>query len=96
MWVMTVTLELRPDIELSALEQAEEEGLPLAEYVEVVVREAISRREKVKQLAAKSFREILAPIHKGFHESGLTEEEMMEMFAEAREQVYQESKSEMP
>jgi hypothetical protein len=30
---MTVTLELEPDVELTAMKQAEAEGLPLAKYV---------------------------------------------------------------
>lgn len=87
---MTVTLELEPEVELTATEQAEEQGLPLDKYVEIVVKEAVNQRQRVKQLAQKSFREILAPIHQGFKESGLTEDEIMQKFEKAREDVWRE------
>jgi hypothetical protein len=38
---MKVTLELEPDVELTATKQAEAEGLPLAKYVGLVLREAV-------------------------------------------------------
>ena len=88
---MTVTLELEPEVELTATEQAEEQGLPLDKYVEIVVKEAVKQRQRVKQLAQKSFREILAPIHQGFEESGMSEDEITEMFEKAREEVWQEN-----
>jgi hypothetical protein len=44
---MTVMLELEPEVELTAAEQAEDEGLPLAKYVESVVKEAIFKRRRV-------------------------------------------------
>ena len=87
---MTVTLELEPEIELTATEQAEEQGLPLDKYVEIVVKEAVNQRQRVKKMAQKSFQEILAPIHQGFKESGLTEDEIMQKFEKAREDVRQE------
>ena len=55
-----------------------------------LVKESASRRERIEKLAEKSFDEILAPIRKGFQESGMSEDEIMEMFEEAREEVYQE------
>ncbi|MDQ3131734.1 MAG: hypothetical protein M3Q99_13370 [Acidobacteriota bacterium] len=87
---MTVILELEPEIELTATEQADEQGLPLEKYVEIVFKEAVAQRQKVKRLAQTSFREILAPIHQGFKESGLTEDEIIQRFEKAREDVWQE------
>ena len=56
---MTVTLELDPDVELTATKQAEAEGLPLAKYVELVLREAVFKRQRVEQLSEQPFDEIL-------------------------------------
>jgi hypothetical protein len=90
---MTVTFELEPEVELTATEQAEEQGLPLEKYVEIVVKEGVNQRQRVKQLAQKSFREILAPIQKGFQESGMSEDEILEFFEEVREEVWQEKQN---
>lgn len=87
---MTVTLELEPDVERTATEQAKEEGLPLAEYAGSVFRDAILRRQRVRELSDSSFDEILAPVRQGFDESGMTEDELLEFFEEVREEVYQE------
>lgn len=38
---MTVTLELEPKDETTASEHAREKSLPLAEYVELVVKETV-------------------------------------------------------
>ena len=45
---MTVILELEPEIEMTAVKQAEAEGLPLEKYVESVVKEAIFKRERCR------------------------------------------------
>lgn len=87
---MTVTLELEPDVELTATEQAEEEGLPLAEYAGSVFKDAIFRKERARRLSEKSFDEILAPVRLGFEESGMNEDELLDFFEEVREEVYQE------
>ena len=45
---MAVTLELEPDVELTATKQAEAEGLPLAKYVEVFLRKAVFKHQRVR------------------------------------------------
>lgn len=55
---MTVILEPETDVEMTAAEQAEAEGLPLARYVETVVREAVFKRRTVERLSEKPFDEI--------------------------------------
>lgn len=46
--IMTVTLKLKPEVELTAAEQAKAEGLPLAKYVESVIKEAVFKRQRVR------------------------------------------------
>ncbi len=84
---MTVTLELEPEVELTATEQAAEEGLPLAEYVESVVKEAILKRRRVRQLSEKSFDEILKPFRDEVEASSITDDELDDLFREARREV---------
>ena len=85
---MTVILELEPDVEMTASELAREKGLPLAEYVGSVVKDAIFERKRVANLSEKSFDEILAPVRKGFKESGETEAELFEFFEKIRVASY--------
>lgn len=81
---MDLTITQLPPETMQALNAlAAEKGKSPEEYVRDVIEREISK--------SKSFREILAPIQKGFQESGMTEEELIAMFEEAREDVYQES-----
>ena len=86
--IMTVILELEPDVELTASEQAREKGLPLAEYVGSVVKDTIFERKRAANSSEKSFDEILDPVRKGFKESGETEAELFEFFEKIREVSY--------
>lgn len=88
---MTVTLELEPDVELKATEQANEEGLPLAQYAESVFKDAILSRQRFGRRSERTFDDILAPVRKGFKESGESEDEIMAFFEDIREEVYRET-----
>lgn len=90
---MTVVLELEPEIEEKIKMQASKDGVKVEVYVQSIVKEATNKREKIEKLAEKSFDEILAPIQKGFEESGMSEDEIMQMFEEAREEVWQEKQN---
>lgn len=90
---MTVILELEPEIEEKIKMQALKDGLKVEVYVQSIVKEATNKRERIEKLAEKSFAEILAPIQKGFEESGMSEDEIMQMFEEAREEVWQEKQN---
>lgn len=85
--IMTVTLELEPEVELTATEQAQEEGLPLAEYVESVVKDAILKRQRVRRLSEKSFDEILKPFRNEVEASGITDDELDNLFRQARREA---------
>lgn len=86
---MTVTLELEPDVELTATKQAEAEGLPLTKYVESVLREAILKRQRVEKLSEKSFDEILKPFRSEVEERGVTDDELDTLFQQARREASQ-------
>ena len=47
-----------------------------------------------KTLARKPFEEILAPVRKGFEESGMTEEELAAVVERAREDFHRERATE--
>ncbi len=87
---MTITIELPSEVEEKLKIQASDDGLKVEDYVKTLIKDASDRRERIEKLSEKSFKEILAPIHKGFEESGLGEDEIMEMFEQAREEVWQE------
>lgn len=90
--IMTVTLELEPEVEMTASEQAEEEGLLLAEYVEAVVKEAVFKRRAVKNLAEKPFDEILKPFRDEVEASGMSDDELDDLFDNARRSASAERK----
>ncbi len=90
---MTVTLELEPEVELTATEQAEAEGLPLAKYVESVVREAVFKRRRVERLSERSFDEILKPFRDEVEASGMNDDELNNLFRKARREASQTRRS---
>lgn len=87
--IMTVTLELEPEVEQTAAEQAKAEGLPLTKYVESVIREAIFKRQRVQQLAEKSFDEILKPFRAEVEASGISNDDLDNLFQQARREASQ-------
>ena len=84
---MTVTLELEPEVELTATKQAKAEGLPLAKYVESVVRETVFKRQRVERLSEKSFDEILKPFRNEVEASGMSDDELDNLFRQARREA---------
>ncbi|HEY0545335.1 MAG TPA: hypothetical protein VGC91_08180 [Pyrinomonadaceae bacterium] len=43
---MTITIELKPEIETYARKQASQSGIPLEDYIAFVIKEAVSQREQ--------------------------------------------------
>lgn len=84
---MTVILELEPEVEITATEQAREKGLPLAEYVESVVKETVFKRQRIQQLSEKSFDEILKPFRDEVEASGTDDDELDDIFRRARREA---------
>jgi hypothetical protein len=87
---MTITIDLPLETEEKVKTQASQDGLKVDDYLKTLIAEAAARRERIEKESEKSFKEILAPIHKGFDESEMSEDEILEMFEQAREEVWQE------
>ena len=85
-------LEIEPDVELTATEQAKEDGLPLAEYAGSVFKAAILKRQNIKLLSEKSFDEVLKPFRDEVEASGITDDELDDLFLSARREIRSERK----
>lgn len=83
---MTVTLKLAPETERKLLQIAAASGQDVGAYV----HQLIERDLKEKTQRGMRFDEILAPVRRGFEESGMTPEELDQMFEQAREEAWQE------
>ncbi len=92
--IMTVILELEPEVEKTATEQAKEKGLPLAEYVESVVRETVFKRQRIQRLSEKSFDETLKPFRDEVETSGINDDELDSLFRQARREASEARRSE--
>lgn len=84
---MTVVLELGPEIEEALERKAKASGFEVSVYLEKLVQKDVEAETE------KSFAEILAPIQKVFQESGMSEDELVEMFENAREEVWREKQT---
>ncbi|MBA2647802.1 MAG: hypothetical protein H0U81_13475 [Pyrinomonadaceae bacterium] len=91
---MIVTLELEPEVELTATEQAKEKGLPLNEYVKSVVKEAVFKRRKIQQLSGKPFDDILKSFRDEVETSGISDDELDNLFQQARREASQARRGE--
>jgi truncated hemoglobin YjbI len=86
---MIVTLQLEPEAEMTVTEQAKEEGLPLNEYVKSVVKEAVFKRQRIQHLSEKSFDEILKSFRDEVETSGISDDELDDLFQQARREASQ-------
>ena len=78
----TITIPEEADAKLK--ERAHANGTPADAYIEQIVQTA---------LAKPTLREILAPIHQEFLESGMSEKELDSTLSEALEQARQERRA---
>jgi hypothetical protein len=84
---MTITIDLPPDVEASVKTQAAKEGVPLEAYVTSLVQEGTKRRDRIDLLAEKPFDEILAPFRCNVEDSGVSDEELDDLFTGARKEA---------
>ncbi|MEW6128656.1 MAG: hypothetical protein AB1757_16575 [Acidobacteriota bacterium] len=82
---MIATSELELEVEPLLEERAKADGCDVQSYVKQLVKNDTFRQQ--------TFDEILAPIRKTFQESGMSEDELMMLFEEARDEVYQERRA---
>ena len=91
---MTITIDLPIEVETKIKSQAVKQGLGVDDYVRSIVKDTADRRANIEAAAGKSFDEILAPIRKGFAESGMSEDEILEFFEAERDLLWKERHSE--
>jgi hypothetical protein len=92
---MTITIELRPDDERVLRERARTNGRELPEYVQQVLEEHIRSIPRPETLP-KTFDQILAPIREGWQQSGMTEEEIDDLFQQELQEVRRERRQSRP
>ncbi|MBA2647201.1 MAG: hypothetical protein H0U81_10410 [Pyrinomonadaceae bacterium] len=78
---MTVTIELKPEVETRVAEQAAARGVSVERYIEGVLESHALR---------PSLDEILAPVRLEFQESGMTEDELGELIKTERRAMWEE------
>jgi hypothetical protein len=84
---MIITIDLPTDVEESLKTQAAKDGLPVEAYVMSIVQEGTKRRDRIDLLAEKSFDEILTPFRRNVEESGMGDEELDDLFTDARKKA---------
>lgn len=82
--IMTVTLELEPEVESRLAEKAKNNGFDVNAYVKKLIEKDVNREPTID--------EILAPFRKSVEESGMTDDELDALFTEARKEVYKAKK----
>ncbi len=82
---MTLTITLKPETEAKLKNRATALGYEVVDYVEKLIEEDSER--------IRSIDEIFAPLHKEVEESGITDDELDELFTQARRDYYTEKKA---
>ena len=77
---MTITISLSPETEKKLLEAAAHSGVAPAAYAGKLIESGLNG----------GFDQILAPVRKGFEDSGLTDDELTGIFEEARDEAWQQ------
>lgn len=78
--VMTVTLDLEPEVESLLEKRARADGSDIEGYVKKLIEEDVSRQ--------RTFDEILAPFRQAVERSGISDDELDSLFTEGRREVF--------
>jgi hypothetical protein len=92
---MTIRILLEPEEEQGLRERARQSGRGVEEYLHELSRMDLSgvQAGETSVKRSQTFDQILAPIREGFARSGMTEDEIMSDFEEARQEVHQERRA---
>ena len=82
---MTLTIELKPEMEAKLKNRAVALGFEVDDYVENLIEKELDK--------PKTLDEIFAPVRREFEESGMTEDELDDLIYQARREVYAEKKA---
>ncbi len=77
---MVVTIELKPEVEALLVKRAASQGCDVKDYVQKVIEKDVRSPD--------TFDEILAPFRREVAQSGVTEQELDQVFKEARQKVF--------
>ena len=83
--IMTVTLELEPEVESALEDRARAEGCNVKDYLEKLVEKEVNRE--------RTFDEILAPFRDAVEKSGISDEDLDTLFRKARKEVSKERRA---
>ena len=84
---MTISITLTPDQERTLKELARQDGKDPSVYVSDMVTAYLNG---ARSKGAKTFEEILAPIWEGWRQSGMTEDEVDDLFGQELQEVRRE------
>jgi hypothetical protein len=79
---MGIQVELKPEVEAVLQRMARDSDFDVSRYIERLIERDV--------LTSQTFDQILAPVRKGFAESGMSETELNELLEQARDETYQE------
>jgi hypothetical protein len=82
---MTLTIELKPEMEAKLKNRAVALGFEVDDFVENLIEKELDK--------PKTLDEIFAPVRQEFKEQGMTEDELDELIYQARREVYAEKKA---
>lgn len=82
---MTLTLELKPEIEVKLKNRAVALGFEVDHYVENLIEKELDK--------PKTLDEIFAPVRQEFKAQGMTEDELDDLIYQVRREVYAEKKA---
>lgn len=80
-----MSIVLKPETEALLIDRAAAKGYNIDDYIKKLVEEDRSKTRRLE--------EIFAPLHKEVKESGITDDELDEIFTEARREYYAEKKA---
>ena len=86
----TLTVTLPPETERKLREKATTSGLSFERYIENRLGELAENDPAPEPMPGRMIDEILAPVRAGFEASGMTEDELADLFRDAREEAWQE------
>jgi hypothetical protein len=56
-------------------------------YVELILKEAVLKRQRVEELSERSFDEILQPLREEVEASGMSDDDLDRLFQQARQEA---------
>jgi hypothetical protein len=91
---MTITISLRPEAEERLRKRAEEAGLAPDALARQLLEQALTGEHVAPPGRPRSeLDEILAPFRKQVADSGMTDEELKDLFTQARDELRREKRS---